>query len=136
MTMRTPAAAIARQLGIRHRRGGVAALATLVGTVAAAPAIFALLPIRYALLVSLLPLIGVFGYFMNALLFVEDVGSLSSGYPRRMFSLPVPTRTLVIWPMLYGSATVALLWVATACLVYRPGAPASRCSCRRSGWPR
>ena len=57
---------------------------------------------------------------MNALLFVEEVGSLSSGYPRRMFSLPVPARTLVIWPMLYGSATVALLWVATACLVYRP----------------
>ena len=67
---------------------------------------------------------------MNALLFVDDVGSLASGYPRRMFSLPVPARTLVFWPMLYGSATVALLWVATACLVYRPwdsarpGAPA------------
>ena len=73
---------------------------------------------------------------MNALLFVEDVGNLSSGYPRRMFSLPVPARTLVIWPMLYGSATVALLWVATAYLVYRPWDSASRCSCRRSGWPR
>ena len=120
MTMHTPAAAIARQLGARHWRGGVAAIATLLVTVAAAPALVALLPLHYALLVSLLPLIGVFGFFMNALLFVDDVGNLSSGYPRRMFSLPVPARTLVIWPMLYGSATVALLWVATACLVYRP----------------
>ena len=44
MTMHTPAAAIARQLWARHRRGGVAAIATLLGTVAAAPAIFALAP--------------------------------------------------------------------------------------------
>ncbi len=120
MTMHTPAAAIARQLATRHWRGGVAAIATLLGTVAAAPAIVTLLPLHYALLVSFLPLIGVFGFFMNALLFVDDVGSLSSGYPRRMFSLPVPSRTLVIWPMLYGSAAVAVLWVAAAWLVYRP----------------
>jgi hypothetical protein len=37
-----------------------------------------------------------------------------------MFALPVRTRALVAWPMLYGAAAVALLWVAAACLVYRP----------------
>ena len=69
------------------------------------------------MLVSLLPLIGVFGHFMNSLLFVEDVGSLSSGYPRRMYSLPVPTRTLVIWPTLYGSAPSRRSgWRRRACL--------------------
>ncbi len=115
MSMHTPAAAIARQLWNRHRRGSVAAMATLLGTAAAAPAMVTLLPLQVAMLVCVIPSLGAFGYIMNGLLFVEDVGSLSSGYPRRMFSLPVTARTLVIWPMLYGSATVALVAVYFRC---------------------
>ena len=65
-------------------------------------------------------LIIVIAYFMNILLFANSVGSMASTYPRRMYSLPVSSRTLVAWPMLYGGGVVALLWVAGACLVYRP----------------
>ena len=48
MTMHAPALAIARQLWTRHRWGSLAAIATLVGTVAAAPVIFPRLPFQYA----------------------------------------------------------------------------------------
>jgi hypothetical protein len=120
MRIRSPAAAIAWQLWLRHRRGAVAASATLLAMVAASPLVFRYVPIEYAMSVSLLLVVGVLGFFMNALLFVDEVGNLASGYPRRMFALPVPPRTLVIWPMLYGAAIPALAWVAMACLIYRP----------------
>jgi hypothetical protein len=34
-------------------------------------------------------------------------------YPARMFKLPVTTAALAGWPMLYGSAAMAILWLAT-----------------------
>ena len=37
-----------------------------------------------------------------------------------MLVLPVRTRTLVFWPMLYGSLGVVLLWLFTAVLVCGP----------------
>ncbi len=37
-----------------------------------------------------------------------------------MLALPVRTRTLVFWPMLFVSAGAGLLWVAVALLIYRP----------------
>ena len=50
--------------------------------------------------VTLIPAALISAYVANALLFTDEVGSLTSGYPRRMFTLPAPTRTLVFWPML------------------------------------
>ena len=37
-----------------------------------------------------------------------------------MLTLPVRTRTLVFWPMLFASASGGLLWVGDALLIYRP----------------
>ena len=54
---------------------------------------------------------------MNILLFADEVGKLESSYPRRMYALPVPSRTLVDWPMLYGGVVVTLLWVTGAYLI-------------------
>ncbi len=120
MRRTSPGLAIARQLWWRHRREAFAALILWLALVAVAPPLFGWVALPYAIAGSLLPLIGVFGFFMNALLFVDHVGNFTSGYPRRMFTLPVPSRTLVIWPMLYASAIVAFLWVVTASLIYRP----------------
>jgi hypothetical protein len=114
--MHSPAFAIAWQLWTRHRWGIVTALATFAAMLAAAP----LLPLVARVVASSIVLALVIAYFMNILLFTDSIGSLESGYPRRMYALPVSSRTLVGWPMLYGGAVVALLWVAGACLVYRP----------------
>jgi hypothetical protein len=116
---RTPAFAIAWQLWRRHRYGAIASLATLIAMIATYPWIISPDCSQSFVIVSVFPSFGVIGFFLNALLYVEDVGSMTSGYPRRTFTLPVRTRTLVFWPMLYASSVAALLWVAIAGLVYR-----------------
>jgi hypothetical protein len=61
-----------------------------------------------------LPALGVAsGYILNSILFLDREGDLSSGYPRRLFVLPMSTRTLAFWPMFQNGATVAILWVLT-----------------------
>jgi hypothetical protein len=69
-----------------------------------------------------LPLVGlaiyvstVFGYGVEA-----HVGGRESCFPSEMFRLPVSTGALVRWPMLWGAATAALLWLAAACFIIRP----------------
>ena len=114
--MHSPAFAIAWQLWTRHRSGIVIALVTLAAMLAASP----LLPLVARMIATSIVLALVIAYFMNILLFTDSVGNLQSTYPRRMFALPVPTRTLVGWPMLYGGGVVALLWTTGACLIYRP----------------
>ena len=37
-----------------------------------------------------------------------------------MLTLPVRTRALAFWPMLFVSSGAGLLWVAAAILIYRP----------------
>jgi hypothetical protein len=46
-----------------------------------------------------------------------------TGFPSRLFTMPVRTIWLLTWPMLYGVATVVLLYVAWAGFVLRPGRP-------------
>jgi polyhydroxybutyrate depolymerase len=54
-----------------------------------------------------------------------DLTARHSLYPARMFTLPVSTAALAGWPMLYGTATLAGLWVAATLLGLRPsGVPA------------
>ncbi|MHC4398871.1 MAG: hypothetical protein ACYTG0_04245 [Planctomycetota bacterium] len=65
------------------------------------------------LLCGLLPL---FAYGCDA-----DIAGRESSFPPRMFTLPMTTRALVGWPMLYGTAAIALAWLAVASFVLRPG---------------
>jgi hypothetical protein len=43
-----------------------------------------------------------------------------TGFPSRLFTLPVRTIWLLTWPMLYGAAMVVLVYLAWAGLVLRP----------------
>lgn len=54
-------------------------------------------------------LLAVFSFGMSG-----DLAARPSIYPPRMFTLPVSTRALAGWPMLYGTVAAACLWVATA----------------------
>ena len=118
--MRTPALAIAWGLWSAHRWGFLACMATLMALAATYPLVFSLSREPAVLVVSLLPVLGVFGYVLNALLVSGEPGSLVAGYPRALLVLPVRTRTLVVWPMVYGSLGGVLLWLFTAVLVYGP----------------
>ena len=60
--------------------------------------------------------VAVFSYGLSG-----DLGARESIFPARMFTLPVTTRALAGWPMLYGTAAAASLWIATASLVRWPG---------------
>src|SRR5437588_5473249 len=51
--------------------------------------------------------VGVFSYG-----FAGDLAARQSIYPARMFTLPVTTAALAGWPMLYGTAATAILWLA------------------------
>jgi hypothetical protein len=46
-----------------------------------------------------------------------------TGFPSRLFTLPVRTIWLLTWPMLYGAAMVVLIYLAWAGLVLRPAHP-------------
>lgn len=41
-----------------------------------------------------------------------NLGARQSIYPARLFTLPVANTALTAWPMLYGGAALALLWIA------------------------
>jgi hypothetical protein len=43
-----------------------------------------------------------------------------NGLPTRMFTLPIATSRLVLWPMVYGQAAMIALWVATTLFVWLP----------------
>ena len=60
-------------------------------------------------------------FVVNAVVFTDEVGNLDSGYPRRMFALPVSTGTLAFWPLLIAVLTTVLLWLAVAVLIYHRG---------------
>ena len=49
-----------------------------------------------------------------------DLAARESMYPARMFTLPMRTRDLIVWPILVGAAAVVGAWVAIATLVLRP----------------
>ena len=55
-------------------------------------------------------------YFLAVFSFglAGDLAARQSIYPARMFTLPVTTAALAGWPMLYGAAAMASLWLATA----------------------
>src|SRR3982750_629115 len=68
---------------------------------------------RFAALVSV-PLTTTFVYLLAVFSygFGGDLAARRSMYPARMFTLPVTNAALVAWPMLYGTAAMAMLWLA------------------------
>src|SRR5438132_223357 len=117
--MRSPALAIGWEFRRRHR-WGLTAVAGYLFVVAMIR--FLILepgePVlvdsgRFAALVSV-PLTATFVYLLAVFSFgfAGDLAARHSIYPARMFTLPVTNAALVGWPMLYGTAAVAILWLA------------------------
>jgi polyhydroxybutyrate depolymerase len=119
--MRSPAAAIAWEFRQGHR----VALIALAVLILVLGMIRLLIPGPWepvkldtpnetaALLI--LPFSSTFLYFLAVFSFglAGDLAARKSIYPARMFTLPVTTTALARWPMLYGAAAMASLWIAT-----------------------
>ena len=118
--MRSPALAIAWEFRQRHRWGMLAVAGYLL--VIATIKLLILEPgqpvnldsgERFAVVV-MLPLTTTLLYFLVVFSFglAGDVAARQSMYPARMFTLPVTTAALAGWPILYGTAAMASLWLA------------------------
>ncbi len=125
--MRSPAAAVAWEFRQRHRWGLIALIGYLFVL-----AMIKLLIIEpgqrvdlddesFALLV-VVPLTATLLYFLAMFSFglSGDLAARQSIYPARMFTLPVTSAALAGWPMLYGTAAIAILWAATRFLAVWP----------------
>ena len=126
--MRSPARAIAWEFRRRHRWGLIALAAYLL----------VLAIIRFLILgsgqrvnldtpesfgfVVVVPLAATFTYFLAVFTFGfgGDLAARESIYPARAFTLPVTNAALAGWPMLYGTAAMAVLWLATRLLAVWP----------------
>jgi len=116
---RSPALAIAWEFRQRHRWGLIAVAGYLL--VVATIRFLILEPgepvlvdsLRFAAVVSV-PLTTTFVYLLTVFSFgfAGDLAARQSIYPPRMFTLPVTTAALAGWPMLYGTAATAILWLA------------------------
>ncbi len=134
--MRSPALAIAWEFRQRHRWGliAIAGYLLVLGTfkllIEPGPPVNlddslnlpAIAP-RFAATV-IVPLTSAFMYLLAVFSFglSGDLAARQSMYPARMFTLPVTTAELTGWPMLYGSAGMAILWLATALFGLWPSA--------------
>src|SRR5262245_46345923 len=117
--MHAPALALTREFWARHRLGLSGVVALVLG--------FALhcaiepLPAQSAagsslwFIMGLCYVIGVFAYGFDG-----KLESAESGFPARLFLLPVRTWALVAWPMLQGVLVAVLLWLVWDHFVLRP----------------
>jgi hypothetical protein len=124
--MRTLVPAIAFTLWLRHRRGlclaaGFLALAACLSPLLGVPGVDARWTANAAAAVAL-PCAFAAGYLMTvfAYAFEAHVESRGTCFPSRMFTLPVNTAALAGWPMLYGAAAMALLWLVAAWRIFPP----------------
>ena len=76
---------------------------------------------RFAVVV-MVPLTVTFLYVLTVFTFglSGDVAGRQSMYATRMFTLPVSTTALTLWPMLFGAVAMAILWLATRVLAVWP----------------
>jgi len=117
--VRSPALAIAWELRQRHRWGLLAVAGYLLVVATIRFLIFGpsepvlVNSARFAAVVSV-PLTTTFVYLLAVFSFgfAGDLAARQSIYPARMFTLPVTNAALVGWPMLYGTAAMAVLWLA------------------------
>ncbi len=119
--MRSPALAIAWEFRQRYRWGLIAVASYLL--VVATIKLLILEPgqpvnlddAQSFAIVVVVPLAATFTYFLAVFSFglAGDLAARQSMYPARMFTLPVTTAALAGWPMLYGTAVMAILWLAT-----------------------
>jgi len=119
--MSSLALTMAWQIWTRHRLGLRISAACLLFMVIIFPPILRNFDSNVVLVLTLIPATVVFAYVANLVLFADEVGGLTSGYPRRMFTLPVATRTLVLWPMLIAVVAVVALWLVISVLIYQRG---------------
>ncbi|MGD0519421.1 MAG: hypothetical protein ABSA26_17935 [Thermoguttaceae bacterium] len=120
--MRSQAVAIAWQLFAPYRLWFIGALAYLILVIVCCQA----MPKDPALMIYRLdlaiPLIGIPIGLMVIFVFGGDidVAGKDSAFPSRMFTLPMRTPMLVVWPMLYGTLAMAAVCVIITEFVFRP----------------
>src|SRR5437762_5963523 len=116
--MRSPALAIGWAFLRRHRWGLIAVagyffvVATIRFLIFEPGEIVQVDSGRFAAMGSV-PLTTTFVYLLAVFSFGfgGDLAARHSMYPARMFTLPVTNAALVGWPMLYGTAAMAILWL-------------------------
>ena len=124
--MRTPASAIAWEFRQRHRLALIALGAYVLAfaairLVTVGPGTPVDLGDSHALAaVVVVPLSTMFMYFLGVFSFGfdGDLTGRTSMYPGRLFTLPVTTKALAGWPMLYGGLAVATLLLGAASLIH------------------
>jgi len=119
--MRSPIAAVGWEFRQRHRWGLIAlagyllilAMIKLVVVTRGLP-INLDSPESFAFVV-VVPITATFTYFLAVFTFglEGDLAARQSMYPARMFTRPVTTAALAGLPMLYGTAAMMILWLAT-----------------------
>jgi polyhydroxybutyrate depolymerase len=120
--VRSPALAIAWEFRQRHRSAHIALATYALAFVAVRLLIlgpgepFKLDPPNGIAGAVIVPLSAAFMYFLAVFSFGlgGDMAARRSPFPARMFTLPVTTEALAGWPMLFGTAAVASLWLVTA----------------------
>jgi hypothetical protein len=123
--MKTPALAIGWTIWRRHRWGLAAVAASVAITVGASAVARTCLEPGKALQMTAIALTPLFAcaLYLAAVFshgFESDLVTAGTAFPARMFTLPVRTIALAGWPMAYGATALALLWLITAGLIFRP----------------
>src|SRR4051794_12778736 len=117
--MLPPACGIGWCLWRRHRLG----LSALAFAFLAVGALYRALPAGEARNWAPLTTLLLFGFLYLAAIFASpeaDLAGRPTAYPSGMLTLPVPTRDLVLWPMLFGAIALAGAWVVFAGLILAP----------------
>ena len=67
------------------------------------------------------PCVGAFSYLVCIFSFSREtpLETRASGFPTRLLTLPLPTRSLVAWPMLWGTSILASAWLTLTWSVLR-----------------
>jgi hypothetical protein len=126
--MRSPAAAIAWEFRTRHHwglRALAACLVVMAGVkvtiLVSGRAVTIDSAVAFAL-VDVVPLTAIFFYFLAMFSYglAGDIAARPSMFPTRLYALPVTTAALAGWPMLYGTAAMALLWGVARLLAVWP----------------
>lgn len=120
--MRSPAAATAWYLWRQHRWQATVVVVYFIAVAVVAHVLpddlyYHVLTLAIALPLSSVPicLAVAFTYGSQA-----DLSTRESIYPSWMLTLPVRSRALAGWPMLYGTATMAVAWLLAAEFLLRP----------------